>query len=471
MKITTRYIIALAIIAILAITTYQGYWLVNIYNSLDATLQKELNEVLRASDFEEIVHRVERMRADNFGGSMQVTSKVDNEYNQTELTTTRKESLKEETAQDDGNNHNLAPADFTEALREESDVMNIGLNMQRGIHSGLDELQGPDLDDLYAIIGRRMDSLNIHVDYALLYGAADGYTHRQLGAGISNPIIYRIGLDLNTDTEYQLLIPRYNFIVLRKMNASLMFSGLTLLMLIGTFVYTIRLIRRMRTLDEMKSDFVNNITHELKTPIAVAYAANDALLNFGTGDPATMRQYLTISLQQLNQLSGLVEQILSLSMERRNTMQLQMSDVDVNELLDSLVETHQLKSGNKVQFTLQAASGLNISTDRVHFHNILSNLIDNAIKYSQGDPHVTIRARHTENGRLRIEVEDQGIGIKRECLPYIFEKFYRVPNGNIQNVKGYGLGLFYVKSLVDKMGGTIEVKSEEGHGSTFILTL
>jgi len=343
--------------------------------------------------------------------------------------------------------------------------------MQRGIHSGLDGLKGPDLEDLHAIIGRRMDSLNIQVDYSLLYVVTNGDTLGQVGGDIADPIIYRIGLDLNTDTEYQLLIPRRNFIVLRQMNASLMFSLLTLLMLIGTFVYAIRLIHRMRTLDEMKSDFVNNITHELKTPIAVAYAANDALLNFGNNDPATTKQYLTISLQQLNQLSGLVEQILSLSMERRNTMQLQTSDVDMNELIDALVETHKLKSNNKAQFTLQVAPNLHIATDRVHFHNILSNLIDNAVKYSTGTAHVTIRARKTEDGKLRIEVEDQGIGISRQSLPYIFDKFYRVPNGNIQNVKGYGLGLFYVKSLIDKMGGTIAAKSEEGHGSTFILTL
>jgi len=475
MRTTTRYIILIALVAIVSVTSYQAYWMANIYQSLDVALQKELNETLRASDFAEIVHRVQQMRDENFGGKMTVKGGVSDSYDHTELTTQSQRTLDDDAEQETHlEGEGFGDPVFEDALRNENDVMNIGLSMQKGIHSGLDELRSPDVQYLYDVISHRLDSLHIHTDHALLYLQNRGNqfdTLTQIGASIADPIIYSIGLDINAHTEYQLLIPRRNFIVLRQMHASFIFTLITLLVLIGAFWYAIRLIRRMRDLDEMKSDFVNNITHELKTPIAVAYAANDALLNFSDNDPATTKQYLSISLQQLNQLSGLVEQILSLSMERRNNMQLQMSDVNVNEVLDALIETHRMKSNGRAQFTTEIAAGLHLKTDRMHFYNIVSNLIDNAIKYSAGTPQITLIASMSDDQHLRLIVRDKGIGIGKEHLPFLFEKFYRVPNGNRHDVKGYGLGLFYVKSMVDKMGGTISVNSELGKGTSFTLTI
>ncbi len=249
-------------------------------------------------------------------------------------------------------------------------------------------------------------------------------------------------------------------------------SFIILLILGFSFWFLIRTLLRQKTLEEIKSDFTNNITHELKTPIAVAYAANDALLNFNQAEEKTKRdQYLRICQEQLQRLSSLVEQILSMSMERRKTFRLHPEEVNLKELIVSLVEQHQLKADKPMQITLEIEpETLTIVVDRTHFSNIISNLIDNAVKYSKERADITIRCRQTEQ-TVTISIADRGIGIPLDKQKHIFDKFYRVPTGNLHNVKGYGLGLFYVKSIVEKHGGTITVKSEPGKGSIFTITL
>ena len=241
-------------------------------------------------------------------------------------------------------------------------------------------------------------------------------------------------------------------------------SGLIVLLLGLAFYFLIKTILKQRTLDEMKTDFTNNITHELKTPIAVAYAANDALLNFGEqADEAKQRHYLTLCRQQLERLSGMVEQILSMSMERRRQFKLNIETVNVAELLEPIIEQQQLKADNHVTITAHInPEELTLQADRTHLSNILNNLIDNAIKYSPGEAHVEITATSTG-----VTVTDHGIGIAADKLPHIYDKFYRVPTGDVHDVKGYGLGLFYVKTMVEKHGWSIDVSSAVSVGTTF----
>ncbi len=233
----------------------------------------------------------------------------------------------------------------------------------------------------------------------------------------------------------------------------------------------IRYFQTDRTLTRIVSPPLN-ITHELKTPIAVAYAANDALLNFNQAEEKSKRdQYLRISQEQLQRLSGLVEQILSMSMESRKTFRLHPEEICLKELITSLIEQHQLKADIPVHITLETEpEALTIVADRTHFSNIISNLIDNAVKYSKQEAEIMIQCRQTGE-TVTITVSDHGIGIPLDKQKHIFDKFYRVPTGNLHNVKGYGLGLFYVKSMVEKHGGTITVKSESGKGSTFTITI
>ena len=222
----------------------------------------------------------------------------------------------------------------------------------------------------------------------------------------------------------------------------------------------------------MKDDFTNNVTHELKTPIAVAYAANDALLNFGQDtDEAKRRRYLAICQEQLDRLGGLVEQILGMSMERRKTFALHPTTFPAGDVIRPLIEQHKLKAGKPVDIALHIdPPTLEVTADRTHFANIVSNLLDNAIKYSPGRAQVAI-ACHKEGNTFILSIRDKGIGIARERQSHVFDKFYRVPTGNLHNVKGYGLGLFYVKTMVEKHGGTVELRSEPGRGSEFIIML
>ena len=214
------------------------------------------------------------------------------------------------------------------------------------------------------------------------------------------------------------------------------------------------------------------MTHELKTPIAVAYAANDALLNFGAdADGEKRTRYLRICQEQLARSGGLVEQILSLSMERRKTFRLHPETFPVADILAPLVEEHKLKADKPVRISVRLTPpGLTVTADRTHLTNIVSNLIDNAIKYSNGQAEVEIEGRK-EGETIALTVQDHGIGIPKDKLAHVFDKFYRVPTGNLHEVKGYGLGLYYVKTMVERHGGTVEVESEPGGGSKFIIKL
>lgn len=277
-------------------------------------------------------------------------------------------------------------------------------------------------------------------------------------------------LKVSDDSEYQMIIPRWHNAILKKMIPVILFSILTLLLLGLTFIYLIRILRKQRELEEIKTDFTNNITHELRTPIAVAYAANDALLNFDSANHSPrVIKYLNICQSQLRLLDRLVEQILSLSMERTRPSLLNIEDVDVKEIFKDLSKTFKFKYPNKVTFLIDTGEGVILRTDRMHLSNIISNLVDNAIKYSVGEACVTMRAYREKNGGCIIEISDNGIGISDEQQKHIFDKFYRVPHGNIHNVKGYGLGLFYVKSMTEKLGASVSVKSALGKGSCFKL--
>lgn len=207
------------------------------------------------------------------------------------------------------------------------------------------------------------------------------------------------------------------------------------------------------------------MTHELKTPIAVAYAANDSMLNFDAANDAEKRvSYLNIAMRQLRRLQELVESILSMSMERRKSMKLNIEDFDLLPLVNEVVASQRLRQDKPVRISVTGPDSLNVSADRTHFVNVLNTLIDNSIKYS-GDS-VDIQITCTNN---LMTISDNGIGIPAKSLPYIFDRFYHVPHGNVQNVRGYGIGLYYARQILGKMGFTIKVESKEVRGTTFTI--
>lgn len=259
--------------------------------------------------------------------------------------------------------------------------------------------------------------------------------------------------------------------ILGQMTGTLFSSAVLLILTVLCFLYMLRTILRQKKLSEVRNDFINNMTHELKTPIATVSAAVEAMQNFNAlNDQQKTRQYLTISQQELHRLSDLVEKVLHIAAEEKEDLELFREPVDLNELIRHIIVNHRLKANKKVDFTYTMLADPIVNVDKTHLSNALNNLVDNAIKYS-GDPaEITIRVTR-QHERLQVSVADNGIGIPPNYLDSIFEKFFRVPTGNLHNVKGFGLGLSYVKKIIEKHGGTIRVKSEPEKGSEFLLEI
>ena len=239
-------------------------------------------------------------------------------------------------------------------------------------------------------------------------------------------------------------------------------------MVVAAFGFIGKALRKQRDLERMKNDFTGNITHELKTPIAVAYAASDTLLECGLGENPTLREeYLNIIKGQLDKLAGLVEMILSTTLKNRDSLQLELTETAVKPLLEEAASQARLSSKKPCTITLTVQpDDLTARMDRKLMSSVLSTLLDNAVKYSGKQVTISLEARRDGN-RTRISITDDGIGIAPRDQAHIFEKFYRVPTGDVHNVKGYGIGLFFAKGIVEKHGGRLTVESEPGKGSTF----
>lgn len=245
-------------------------------------------------------------------------------------------------------------------------------------------------------------------------------------------------------------------------------TSIAILVITGFLIlYLLRQVGKLRTIEQMKDDFTHNMTHELKTPVAVAYSAADSMLRYyDHSDEARNRYFLKIIIQRLSYLSGMIENILSMSMERFKKMELNMSAVAVRPLVEEVAGMIKLKSEKPVSIKIDILENYSVVADPLHLGNVLSNLMDNAVKYSGESVDISIKA-----DMRSITVSDNGIGIAKENLPYIFDKFYRVTSGDRYEVGGYGLGLFYVRQIVGLLGWKIDVASAPGSGTSFIIRI
>jgi two-component system phosphate regulon sensor histidine kinase PhoR len=228
---------------------------------------------------------------------------------------------------------------------------------------------------------------------------------------------------------------------------------------------------KQKRLSEIRTDFVNNMTHELKTPISTIGLSADAIQGaLSNADTERVRSYVDIIKNENSRLKSQVERVLQIASLSPKKVALQNQEIDFHALLQSAAQTFrmQLQDDDGSITTTFQAQHFHIKGDSVHITNVVYNLIDNAVKYTTLTPHIQIRTTW-KSGWLRIEFEDNGIGIDRENQKMIFEKFYRVPTGNLHSVRGYGLGLFYVKTIVEAHKGKINLTSEPNKGSTFII--
>lgn len=260
---------------------------------------------------------------------------------------------------------------------------------------------------------------------------------------------------------------------LKELRVRILSSILFTIIIITAFYLTVRTMLRQKKLGEIKNDFINNMTHEFKTPIATISLAVDALKNEKVMQDREKMGYFSAIIKEENQrMNRQVETILKASQLDKQEVELNMQPLHAHEVIRDVVGNFALQlqeKNGKAELTLNAESDL-VMADEVHFTNMINNLIDNAVKYSRETVPLQVKISTQSNGKsLVIKVEDNGIGMNKETVKRVFEKFYRAHTGNLHNVKGFGLGLSYVKSVVEAQGGEIKVDSVLGKGSSFVL--
>jgi len=268
--------------------------------------------------------------------------------------------------------------------------------------------------------------------------------------------------------------PGKNRTILWEMAVWLILSFIFIVVVVVSFIFNILTIIRQKKLTEMKNDFINNMTHEFKTPISTISLAADVLKN--TNQNTTLervKKYAHVVSEENERLKSQVERVLQIAKLDRENISLTISEVNIEDLIQYSVRNLCLEQCNEnAKVNLRFLSKKkNIEADELHILNVVNNLIDNAIKYSTVPPEIEITTEESSDDGIIISVKDHGIGMNKEEIKNIFDKFYRVSTGNLHNVKGFGLGLYYVKNIIETHHGWIKAESEPGKGSTFTLYL
>jgi two-component system phosphate regulon sensor histidine kinase PhoR len=278
---------------------------------------------------------------------------------------------------------------------------------------------------------------------------------------------------LNPINQYAVSFAGVSALLIKEITPQILFSLFLTLITIFAFYAMYKNLRAQQRLMQIKNDFISNVTHELKTPVATVSVALEALKNFNAlDDPKRTSEYLDIAQNELNRLTLMTDKILKTSVYEDKGVELKIEPVDLDTIITQVLSSMKLvfeKRNTALRYTKTGTSFI-LGGSREHLTNILYNLVDNGMKYSPDKSSLEITLS-SEPGRIVLKLKDEGIGIAREYQKKIFEKFFRVPSGDVHNIKGYGLGLSYVASVVKSHGGEISVDSEPGKGSTFTIVL
>jgi two-component system, OmpR family, phosphate regulon sensor histidine kinase PhoR len=337
----------------------------------------------------------------------------------------------------------------------------------------------PDFSELKRSIKAELKGQNINLDFRiaiktfsegkgqLIYGDKNFTSNEQSDYKI---LLYPHDDILKANYIY-LYFPKQNSYLLKETGFLVIPTFVLTAMLIGIFVFTILIILKQKKLSNIKNDFINNMTHELKTPISTISLASQMLRdNTVTNTPKTIEHITGIIFQESKRLTTQVEKVLQMAVFNEGKLKLKFKDVNINTLINSVVLNFELRVKSKngeLTADLKANPEI-IKADEVHLTNVLFNLLDNAVKYSKDEPKINISSE-IKDEYLVVSVKDNGIGIQSEHVGQIFERFYRVPTGNVHDVKGFGLGLSYVKIIVDAHKGKIKVDSAPNKGTKFMI--
>ncbi|MGV3546364.1 MAG: sensor histidine kinase [Pedobacter sp.] len=342
----------------------------------------------------------------------------------------------------------------------------------------------PSQETVDTLIKKELLSKNIDLDYQywvtpsrstgkIIYQNVSHSIGETLPKNTFSKVIFSNNLMIKDPGMLYVSFPNKNSLIFNTMFAMLASSVGLLLVLVSIFAYTIYAIIRQKKLSEMKTDFINNMTHEFKTPVATIMIASEALKDPDlTPDKARVNRLAGIIYDENVRLGNHIERVLSVAKLDKKELKLERKPVAMNELISLVVDSMSLqlqKKDAEISLDLTATPDVVIG-DELHLSNLVYNLIDNANKYSPVKPIIAIRTKNYANG-VCIEVSDKGIGMTKEQTKRIFDQFYRVPTGNLHDVKGFGLGLSYVHDIIEQMNGTIKVNSEKDNGTTFLIYL
>ena len=459
--ISTTFIVVIAVIF-----SCNVYYLISLYNSIRTDVERDVMTALADADIDDLMYRAGRAQA--LASNVQMQEDIE-EYNaprKAEASTYKDENgqLISVRTEADG-----TVIEERAMLSENSSYSNQMVDaMSRQFHAIMDKYIPYDMEVMDSVLYNQLSNRFIYPDF-LCVEVVNSNDSVICGNpkfnGESGLDSFSFNINPDEGIYYKAYMTPLTRHILSQMFGIIITVFLLMVAFSLAFWYLFRTVSRLRTIEEMKDDFVSNMTHELKTPIAIAYSANDALLNYDTtNDPDKKTKYLTIANKQLKRLGELVENILAMSMERRKTMKLRPEDIQLREFVEEIAAAQRMRGDKDITINVNIPENTTIEADRAHLANVLNNLIDNAIKYSRDSVEITVTGDSHD-----LSVRDNGIGIPSKSIPYLFNKFYRVPHGNRQDVRGYGIGLYYVKSILDEMGWDIEAKSTEGEGSVFTI--
>lgn len=275
-----------------------------------------------------------------------------------------------------------------------------------------------------------------------------------------------------TELDYYFVVrfPSRESFLVANMRMTVLFSIIAILSVLF-FLYMIYIVLRQKRLSELQKDFINNMTHEFKTPISSIKIAADVLANNASvSEDNRLKRYATIISEQNQRLNDQVEKVLNIARLEKDNFKLKKETLDLHMVLSNIVKNESVRlTDGQIQLDF-GEENIEIFADPLHFTNVVTTVLDNAIKYSPKNPDIRISTEVRNNLKI-IRIQDNGIGIEREKLKHIFDKFYRVSTGDVHNVKGFGLGLFYVKNICNSHGWLIDAQSEIGKGTTFIIKI
>lgn len=488
MKSSFKYIILLVILSLSGIFVYQLFWITDLYHSLQKQNREYITQAIRNADHIELFGRADFIgkksnkrretisQVDDRGGIALSTHFPDKDSAATVIKIVEKKAGLPYSHGVDEEMKKVMQSGRVKVGDDFSSLGELGLQMQRSLHEILDTILPVNIAKFDSLLSAGLREKNLHLRH---FTEIRSLTDSTVVATSIPTGMETDGYDRYT-WEYTTFNPRAFYVYVEStraaslagMSGMLVSSFLILLILALSFAYMIWFLIHQKTVEQLKDDFTHNVTHELKTPIAISYAAIESIIHYNLLDNrAKAEKYLHLCHEELERLGGMVEQILSLNLEPEKELRLQMETVAVAGMIDKIVEQQKIKSSRPFRVEVDCQpQDISLRADRMHLFNILSNLIDNAIKYTTGEPEIQIQVS-AAGDKVRFSIRDNGPGIAAEYQAHIFDKFYRIPTERRSVVKGYGIGLFYVKTMTEKHGGVITVESRAGEGSCFIITL